>query len=282
MRRTRATWVKAAAAAGAGSAALAAGVGIAAAEDHHLRVIVGLATMDAQAVWWTQAELQPYACNTPTYGDWWHCDDGTGRPALDLLKGDGTVTDLSVVGPCPLDQSVDPDGSGPAPAVCGAPVYFQAYNMAPTSGLVAQVRSHGTSCSGVSVQLFKPEDLTNFIARFEFVHMDERQVGRSFLVGPDWNIFYLGRAKHPDCISTGPHLHQSGGPVGPVVRKNNLLTIPCESGTPCRISPTGDHTNRWMHDVFWQTFPTPTPSPTAVPTATNTPVPPPPPPPGGK
>ncbi|MHB8684840.1 MAG: hypothetical protein ACYC9X_11025 [Dehalococcoidia bacterium] len=270
------TAVKATIAAGI-AAAMGGGAGTAVAEDHHLRVIVGLATIDARAEWWTQAELQPYACNTPTYGDWWHCDDGPGRPALDLLKGDGTVTDLTVVGPCPTDQSVW--------SVCGAPVYFQAHNMAPSAWLVAQTFAHPSTsgCSGVSVRIFRPEDQVNDIARFEFVHIDERQVNQRFLIGDNYTVFYLGRVRHPDCpVSTGPHLHQSGGPVGPVVSKNNLLTIPCESGTPCRISPTGDYTNKWMHDVFWQTFPTPTPSPTAVPTATNTPIPPPPPPPGGK
>lgn len=223
----------------------------ASAGDHHLRVLVGLATINAKATWWTHDQYGEYnsaSCvpPTPAPGGWWHCDDGVGRPALDLNKGDGTVSES--FGGCEVEQSVG--------ELCGTSVFFQAYNLEPSAPLVAKVQDHFSSngCNGVSVELYTPEDLLNFIARFEFVHIDEGAVGQTFGIGSGFTIFELGRVRSPDCNSTGPHLHQSGGPEGGALAKNSALTARCVDEDPCQINPTGNYTGNWMHDVFW-TFP---------------------------
>ncbi len=180
---------------------------------------------------------------------------GWAGPALDLLKGDGSVSEA--FGGCLPPQSVG--------NVCGTKVLFQAYNLSPSAPLVAEIHSHGTACSGVSVWMFTPEDRTNFFARFEFVHMDESMVGQTFIIQGGFTAFEMGRVKFPDCNATGAHLHESGGPEGSIVAKNSALTAPCSLGGYCSISPTGDYTNNWMHDLSWQTFPTATPAPPPTP-----------------
>lgn len=225
------------------------------AEDHVLHVIAGLATIDARATWWESAFYDNHgpSCKPPppALGGWWHCDDGEGRPALDLSRADGSVTDPGV---CPPEESVG--------ASCGAKVFFQAYNEAPSAPLVAKIADHATSCSGVSVRLYHPEDQVNWFARFEFVHMSEGAVDDTFLILDGWAIWELGRLKYPDC-GVPAHLHQSGGPEGTVLIKNESITESCVPEQYCYFGPTGDHTNNWMHEVYWTTPdpPTPTPAP---------------------
>jgi hypothetical protein len=261
-RRSNLLWKSSLAVVGAAGAAVLGGRDVAHAQNQNLRVVVGLASGNAQIVPWFDDEYDAWSPNCKPAGGvgWWHCDDGAGIPAVDLLKGNFTVNE-STTG-CPTDQSVDIGGGV---LRCGTPVWFQAVNQSPWAPLVAKVFDHGTSCSGVSVRIYKPEDQNNAIARFEFVHMSEGQIGQTFLITSGWTVFELGRVKHPDCISTGAHLHQSGGPEGSVLSKNSNLMSGCTLGQYCSISNTSDSTNKWTHNIFWQTTPPPTPTPTPPP-----------------
>lgn len=242
--------------------------GRALATNYHLRIIVGLATIDAVASPWSAAEYDNYSpnCDPGTWG-WWHCDDGAGYPALDLNKGDGTSWET--FGGCSVDQSVE---ISPGDYRCGTKVFFQGDNLSPSAPLNAVVFDHPSAngCSGVSVRLYDPNNPSVVLSRLEYVHMDEGAVNDSFSIGSGWTIYELGRVYFQDCaINSGAHLHQSAYPEGSVVTKNTSITTDCTAGNTCFISPTGDSTNKWMHDIFWSVPDLPDLVVTAAPSSSN-------------
>jgi hypothetical protein len=190
------------------------------------RLIVGLATTDAVVTTW-YSEL-------PVHND----------PSLDLIKSAGGDDGTSVYW-----QSNHTGGSKPVSLFTIMPL-----------GDCKQTRVEAVADSGGSPIL---------LGRYRFTHVDnalDPNIAWTAAANGSWTIRFVGSVAANDTCDefTGVHLHQ--GTVGsPFLFQNDgLMTVaenyvapgskfwPCPAGTdPCRIRPTGDYVNRWVHRFSW-------------------------------
>lgn len=176
------------------------------------RLIVGLATTDALV------------------STWWHSGSN-----LDLVLTSGTTQ--------------------------GTSTYWQSYRIGGTASMTVTVIQGSTSCKNTRVSVYHSG---NNLGDYWFFHLDNRPgVGTNWSTGSGFTIAWVGSVAGSEfggCPWTGPHLHQGGDNSAwtALFTNWNLQNYASNHSTcnqwgtnPCRINPTGDTTNRWMHRYNW-------------------------------
>ncbi|HJN91253.1 MAG TPA: hypothetical protein QGF05_00830 [Dehalococcoidia bacterium] len=143
----------------------------------------------------------------------------------------------------------------------GSNVYWQSNHVGGTTGIRAQVLAPLGSCKQTRVQV-RAGDVSNIaLGTYRYTHVDYAlSLGTTWTASANnsWTVRFVGRVASTDApgCSTGIHLHQ--GSVGGAAVFDNA-SLPSVAATHayycptsgCRIAPTGDIANRWVHRFQW-------------------------------
>jgi hypothetical protein len=93
----------------------------------------------------------------------------------------------------------------------GQAVYYQSLYRSGTVAGYADVITYpsSTGCTGYRFEIYNSINWT-YLGSLSLLHINKAPMSDSYLNTSGYTIGYAGTTKHPDCVSSGPHVHQEG------------------------------------------------------------------------